>query len=99
MAGTIRHCPGCGSYIQPSGKLKYFGMICPHCGCKYYIKYRGNTRVRMRRILKTEQEISKQLRSIIGDSLEDKKSYYIDFNEFIGALFGDEDEVIGSTSG
>ena len=82
MVGQVRYCPGCGSNIQPSGRRKYFALICPHCGCKWYIRCRGNSRVKMRRILKTEQEISKQLRSIIGDSLEDKKPYYVNFNEF-----------------
>jgi len=86
LVGNIRYCPYCGSHIQPSGKPKYFALICPHCGCQWYIRYRGNKRVKMRRILKTEREISKQLRSIIGNSLEDKNPCYIDFNKFVEAV-------------
>jgi len=86
LVGNIRHCPYCGSNIQPSGKRKYFALVCPHCGCQWYIRYRGNKRAKMRGILKTEQEISKQLRSIIGDSLEDERPYYVDFKEFVDAL-------------
>jgi hypothetical protein len=82
MTKKIQFCPGCGTRLGTHGPMSYRAIVCPHCGGQYYVKRMANLRKREKRIVNFPKEINRQLRRIVGLSLENDDVEYIDFKKF-----------------